>query len=75
LAQAGLDALEVFHSDHDATMVEQYAALARRLNLLVTGGSDFHGSPEHGLEPGSVTLPADDWDRLRQASTRHRVTR
>jgi 3',5'-nucleoside bisphosphate phosphatase len=75
LAAAGLDAIEAFHSDHDAAMVEQYSVLARRLNLLVTGGSDFHGSPEHGLEPGSVTLPADDWDCLRKASTKHRVGR
>ena len=75
LVAAGLDALEAFHSDHDAAMVEQYAALARRLDLLVTGGSDFHGTPGHGLEPGSVTLPPDDWARLRQASTKHRVSR
>ena len=75
LAAAGLDALEAFHSDHDAAMVAQYAALARRLNLLITGGSDFHGSPEHGLEPGSVTLPPDEWDRLRNAATRHRISR
>ena len=38
--------------------------MARRLNLLLTGGSDFHGDPGHGLEPGSVTLPAAEWERL-----------
>ena len=64
LAAAGLDAVEAFHPDHDAAQTHEYAEIARRLNLLVTGGSDFHGDPEHGLEPGSVTLPAAEWERL-----------
>jgi predicted metal-dependent phosphoesterase TrpH len=64
---AGLDALEAFHSDHDAAQVERYLALARSLGLLVTGGSDYHGDPAHGRVPGSVTLPAAEWERLRQA--------
>jgi hypothetical protein len=41
-----------------------YVDIARDLNLLLTGGSDFHGDPAHGLEPGSVTLPAAEWERL-----------
>ena len=68
LAAAGLDALEVYHPDHDGTSTERYRALASRLNLLVTGGSDFHGDPSHGWEPGAVTLPADAWRRLRDAA-------
>jgi predicted metal-dependent phosphoesterase TrpH len=64
---AGLDALEAFHSDHDAALVERYLALARSLGLLVTGGSDYHGDPAHGRPPGSVTLPAGEWERLCQA--------
>jgi predicted metal-dependent phosphoesterase TrpH len=64
---AGLDALEAFHADHDAALTERYVGLARDLGLLLTGGSDFHGDPAHGREPGSVTLPAAEWDRLRTA--------
>lgn len=70
LAVSGLDAIEVFHSDHDAAMAEHYAALARDLKLLMTGGSDFHGDPAHGLSPGSVTLPVAEWEPLRAAGTR-----
>jgi predicted metal-dependent phosphoesterase TrpH len=65
---AGLDALEAFHSDHDAVQTAQYVGLARELDLLVTGGSDFHGDPGHGRTPGSVTLPQADWERFRQAN-------
>ena len=64
LAAAGLDAVEAFHPDHDAALVQEYVDLARSLSLLLTGGSDFHGDPDHGCEPGSVTLPAEEWERL-----------
>lgn len=65
---AGLDALEVFHPDHDRPSTDRYRDLAARLRLLVTGGSDFHGDPSHGWEPGAVTLPADEWLRFRDAA-------
>jgi len=64
LRDAGLDALEVFHSDHDEAQRARYAALAAQLEYLVTGGSDFHGDPAHGLEPGAVTVPGEEWARL-----------
>ncbi|MBI2828726.1 MAG: PHP domain-containing protein [Acidobacteria bacterium] len=67
LVEAGLDAVEAFHPDHDASVVNQYIRIARELDLLLTGGSDFHGDPAHGLRPGSVTLPAAEFARLRDA--------
>ncbi len=72
LRDAGLDAIEAFHSDHDARQVTQYTGLARQLGCLVTGGSDFHGEPSRQLSPGSMTLPSEEWERLRAASARHR---
>jgi predicted metal-dependent phosphoesterase TrpH len=71
LRDAGLDALEVFHSDHDGEMVERYATLARRLGLLVTGGSDFHGDSTHGLIPGAAGLPDAEWVLLSAERARH----
>jgi predicted metal-dependent phosphoesterase TrpH len=70
-AAAGLDALEVYHSDHDATSVDTYRRLALDLGLLMTGGSDFHGEPAHGVNPGDARLPEDEWHRLRDARARH----
>jgi len=63
LRDAGLDAIEVYHSDHDEAATARYATLARELDLLVTGGSDYHG-PGSAVRPGSVTLPWPHWDRL-----------
>jgi predicted metal-dependent phosphoesterase TrpH len=71
LAAAGLDALEVYHSDHDEAAVSRYRAMATHLGLLMTGGSDFHGDPGHGLEPGASTLPPGEWQRLHAARGRH----
>jgi hypothetical protein len=64
LALAGLDAVEVFHPDHDAALVERYRALARELGLFMTGGSDFHGEPSHGREPGDVSVPVAEFERF-----------
>lgn len=67
--EAGLDALEAFHPDHDTASIERYRGVAAHLGLLVTGGSDFHGDASHGWEPGAVTLPPDAWLRLRDAAS------
>ena len=71
LAAAGLDGLEVYHSDHDEAAVTRYHRVASELGLLMTGGSDFHGEPAHGLEPGAATLPLNEWQRLNAARHRH----
>ncbi len=43
LLSCGLDAIEVYHSDHTARQTREYLELARRLKLGIVGGSDFHG--------------------------------
>ena len=39
----GIEGLEVFYPQHDAEDTARYLEMAKRYNLLVTGGSDFHG--------------------------------
>lgn len=75
LAADGLDALEVFHSDHDRDAEAKYLALARQLELGVTGGSDFHGDPPGPTGTsarshrtlGSVRLPPEHFEALERA--------
>jgi predicted metal-dependent phosphoesterase TrpH len=65
LVAHGLDALEVWHSDHDEAAARRYAALAGTLGLLMTGGSDFHGDGEdrvNGL--GRVGMPEQAFSAL-----------
>jgi predicted metal-dependent phosphoesterase TrpH len=63
LAGAGLCGIEVFHFDHDQSQRLRLTQLARSLNLIMTGGSDDHGSFNcHGL--GSETTPPEEYERL-----------
>lgn len=65
LASAGLAALEAAHPDHDPATEQKYRALATRLGLAVTGGSDFHGEDRnHRSALGSVALPPADFTHL-----------
>ena len=44
LIDCGLDGLEIFHREHGEAERAALAAIARERNLIVTGGSDYHGS-------------------------------
>ncbi|MEW6777186.1 MAG: PHP domain-containing protein [Bdellovibrionota bacterium] len=61
LKAAGLDGLEVYHYDHDASARKKYRVIAEKLGLLLTGGSDFHGNNHRSFytsntEKGGVPL-------------------
>lgn len=64
LADAGLAALEVYHPDHDADTVAKYHAMAESLGLAVTGGSDFHGTPDVDRQLGDAVLPRREFERF-----------
>jgi predicted metal-dependent phosphoesterase TrpH len=70
LCDAGLNALEAYHSDHSGENTELYLDLATRYGLRVTGGSDFHGAVKPGVRlgtgcGGNLKVPLDLMDRLR----------
>ncbi len=58
MAAGGLAGLEVHHRDHDADAVRHLAALARSLDLLVTGSSDYHGEGKLNRLGEFTTEPA-----------------
>jgi predicted metal-dependent phosphoesterase TrpH len=65
LAAAGLDALEVFHPDHDPAQERRFTALADELRLAISAGSDFHGTVEGRKRPGGVFGDGEMLDALR----------
>lgn len=77
--EAGLDAIEVWHSEHDAATSARYRGIARQLDLLASGGSDFHG--DHPAGPvrrcprllGRVTLPEPEFARLEKVVAKPRA--
>lgn len=57
LVAAGLDGLEVHHREHDAAERARLLDFARSHDLLVTGGSDFHGTGKDNALAENLTAP------------------
>ncbi len=73
LAEAGLDAIEIYHSDHAGTTREAYRSRARALGLATSGGSDFHGFGETRSTLGLITLPPDEFRQLEERAAARRA--
>lgn len=77
LAAAGLKGIEGFHGDWPVDDQKPLRDLGERAGLIVSGGSDYHGSmrPERGLPGGKhgVTVPAGVLDELRAAAAERAV--
>ena len=71
LTEAGLVGLEAIYSTYSAGEEREMRQLALRNGLLISGGSDFHGSNKPGLElatgyHGKLVIPYDIWERLKE---------
>lgn len=69
LAEQGLEAVETIHSGHDVDTVARLTRLADRLDLLTTGGSDFHGGTKSSIRlgrPAGREVPREMYERLRE---------
>lgn len=47
LIAAGLDGIELFHEKHNLTDLKKIMRLAKQYNLIMSGGSDYHGEVEN----------------------------
>lgn len=72
LKTVGLTGIEVHYSTHNKRQTADYLDTARRLDLLVTGGSDFHGVTkpdiEVGVGRGGLKVPAKLLEPLKKAA-------
>lgn len=68
LQRQGLEGLEGFYGEYRASEQKYFVALAARLGMVVTGGSDYHGANKPGLRlgrgRGGLQVPDDLLDRL-----------
>lgn len=62
LCDFGLTGIEVYYSEHTASMQREYLKLAKEFDLVATGGSDFHGAltPDITLGRGFGPLKIPD---------------
>jgi len=67
--EQGLDGLEVRHPSHSPATERRLTAIAERLGLAVTGGSDWHGDTELGdahAALGGLDVPIEWLEKLEQ---------
>lgn len=67
LVEGGLRGIEVWHPQHGVSTVRRLRALAHRLHLLETGGSDFHGTGR-SVDLGEIFVPVSALGRLKEAA-------
>ena len=73
--EAGLDGLECFHTKHSTSMTEHYLQIAEANRLLVTGGSDCHGMSKGKPLIGTIKVPYQYVESLRDAYHKRAVDR
>jgi 3',5'-nucleoside bisphosphate phosphatase len=73
MVESGLDGIECFHTKHSTSTTEHYLELADRFHLLVTGGSDCHGTSKGKPLIGSIKLPYQHLDKLRSRAAELRA--
>lgn len=60
IIDAGLDGLEVFSSYHNDEDIKFFYKQAKKNNLIMTVGSDFHGHIKPAIEMGSIDYPEEE---------------
>lgn len=79
LVAAGLAGIEGYHGDLPDVEQEPFRALGRSKNLIVSGGSDYHGDmrPDRGLPGGKhkVLVPEDVVEQLRAKASELQLER
>lgn len=69
MIKAGLTGIEVYHPSHDMKANQYFLTLAQENDLIITGGSDFHGhNDEDWLYFGNMRVPEDSIKRLKKVS-------
>ncbi len=67
LIEEGLQAIEAYHIEHNQGRTQHYLHLAKKYNLLISGGSDCHGIGKGFPLLGLVKVPYEVLERLKLA--------
>ncbi len=71
MVAVGLDGVEVSHPGHSMDDMNRLNSLARRRDLLRSGGSDWHGATDGPRSLGAMRVPAE-WNDLQAARAQAR---
>jgi len=67
--EAGLDGLEAHYPNNSKKIVNFYANLAKKHDILVTGGSDSHGKSKTNTYIGKIKLPYEHVERMKERAS------
>lgn len=67
----GIDGLEVYSSYHTNEQIAYYRKVAKKHNLLITCGSDFHGRTKPAISIGQCEMSAEEYATLRKTLLRY----
>ena len=70
LIECGIMGLEVYYPGYAQPTVDYYLKMAKEYNLLVTGGSDYHGDVKPEVKLGCIKIPYDLVESLREAKNK-----
>lgn len=73
MVEAGLDGIECFHTKHTTATSSHYLQLADKYHLLVTGGSDCHGLNKGRPLVGTIRLPYQHVEKLKEKIAERRA--
>jgi predicted metal-dependent phosphoesterase TrpH len=65
-----LDGVECYYAEHSVEQTAQFLGLCRELDLVPTGGSDFHGPRVRAGTLGQPSVPWASWEALRRRAGR-----
>jgi len=79
LIPLGLDGIEAYNNGASLEVTDATIRMARNNNLIVTGGSDFHGDPGSNIEIGKgfrgMRIPYSCVEEIREALEKRKETR
>jgi len=73
LVSMGLDGVEVYSTMHNTRDIEDFLRVSSKYNLILTGGSDFHGDKDKvlGMYSEDKAIPWELLDKLKNYKTNY----
>ncbi|MBQ3472006.1 MAG: phosphatase, partial [Clostridia bacterium] len=69
MKEYGMDGMECYYNNYTSEFAKMCREMCRTLNLLQSGGSDFHGANKPSIELGEVStgfVPYDVLERMKE---------
>lgn len=70
LSKVGLDGIETYYPEHSMGTIKRMEALSEENGLLRTGGTDCHGFAKGNILMGSISIPYELLERMKERKAR-----